>query len=193
VLSFRAGASYPPEGPGRDGQGPAVSARAPVEALPRRLRCRVEVPRGSRQKRGPDGRLEFWSPWPCPFAYGSVEGLRGADGDPQDALVLGPTLARGALWEGPLRARVAFRDGGLVDDKWVGADAPLDGGQLELLWAFFQRYAAIKAALGLLRGRRGPTRIEGIALLPDVGWPDVGDAGPHGGEVGLGPSHSEVP
>ena len=52
----------------------------PEPALPTRVRVRVEVPRGSLAKRGAHGQIEFLSPVPCPFHYGSVVGVLGADG-----------------------------------------------------------------------------------------------------------------
>ena len=56
----------------------------------------IEVPRGSFLKRGSTGRVDFISPLPCPFNYGSVPGYIGLDGDLLDALVLGPRLSLGA-------------------------------------------------------------------------------------------------
>ena len=40
----------------------------------------IEVPRGSFLKRGSTGRVDFISPLPCPFNYGSVPGYIGLDG-----------------------------------------------------------------------------------------------------------------
>jgi inorganic pyrophosphatase len=53
----------------------------------------IEVPRGSFLKRGSTGRLDFVSPLPCPYNYGSVPQYLGLEGDLLDALVLGPPLA----------------------------------------------------------------------------------------------------
>ena len=55
----------------------------------------IEVARGGFVKRGSNGRVDFISPWPCPFNYGSVPTLLGLDGDLLDAVVLGPRLGRG--------------------------------------------------------------------------------------------------
>ena len=41
----------------------------------------IEVARGGFVKRGSSGRVDFISPWPCPFNYGSVPTLLGLDGD----------------------------------------------------------------------------------------------------------------
>jgi inorganic pyrophosphatase len=60
----------------------------------------IEVPRGSFIKRGSTGNVDFVSPLPCPFNYGSVPAYLGLEGDLLDALVLGPRLALGALHTG---------------------------------------------------------------------------------------------
>lgn len=67
----------------------------------------IEIPRGSFLKRGSNGHIDFVSPLPCPFNYGSVPKLLGLDDDLLDALVLGPRLDVGTrlrvqAW-GPLR------------------------------------------------------------------------------------------
>ena len=55
----------------------------------------IEVPRGSFLKRGSTGRVDFVSPLPCPYNYGSVPQYIGLEGDLLDALVLGPPLPLG--------------------------------------------------------------------------------------------------
>src|SRR5215207_8813883 len=55
----------------------------------------IEVPRGSFIKRGSTGQVDFVSPLPCPFNYGSVPAYVGLEGDLLDALVLGPRLPYG--------------------------------------------------------------------------------------------------
>lgn len=55
----------------------------------------IEIPRGSFLKRGSTHHIDFISPLPCPYNYGSVPQLLGLEGDLLDALVLGPRLLRG--------------------------------------------------------------------------------------------------
>ena len=55
----------------------------------------IEIPRGGFLKRGSTGELDFISPFPCPFNYGSIPAFIGLDGDLLDAVVLGPRLPRG--------------------------------------------------------------------------------------------------
>ena len=73
----------------------------------------VEVPRGSFLKRGSTGKVDFISPVPCPFNYGSVPQYLGREGDLLEAVVLGPRLPYGShvrvkVWGGgrdPHRSR----------------------------------------------------------------------------------------
>ena len=62
---------------------------------PPQLEIVIEIPRGSFLKRGSTGELDFISPFPCPFNYGSVDQYIGLEGDLLDAVVLGPRLPRG--------------------------------------------------------------------------------------------------
>ena len=66
-------------------------ATTPIE-----LDAVVEVPRGSFLKRGSTGKVDFISPVPCPFNYGSVPQYLGQEGDLLDAVVLRSTVA---LWQ----------------------------------------------------------------------------------------------
>ena len=126
----------------------------------------IEVPRGSFVKWGADGGVDFLSPVPCPFNYGSFPDLRAADGDPLDALVLGRPLRRGRTLSCAVVGRVRFVDDGVADDKWIclppGRHAPPSRGELAAVRAFFAVYAVVKAAAHRLRGRRGRTAVLGI-------------------------------
>ena len=57
----------------------------------------IEIPCGSFLKRGWDGSVDFISPFPCPFNYGSIPDYIGCEGDFLDAVVLGPRLTRGKI------------------------------------------------------------------------------------------------
>ena len=46
----------------------------------------VEVPKWGMIKRNEKGNIDYISPVPCPFNYGSVENILGDDGDLQDAI-----------------------------------------------------------------------------------------------------------
>ncbi|MEQ1568823.1 MAG: inorganic diphosphatase [Myxococcota bacterium] len=130
-------------------------------AFPEQVTVVIEVPRGGWVKRGADGGVDYVSPVPCPFNYGSVVGHAGADGDPLDAVVLGPSLAHGDTVTVPVRAVVRFVDAGEVDDKLVCAAAPLRPADRVLVTGFFVAYGRAKAVAHRLRGRPGATRYLG--------------------------------
>lgn len=129
------------------------------------MRVLIEVPKGGFVKRRADGSIDFVSPAPCPFNYGCVPGVVGGDGDPLDALVLGPRLAAGASVDRQVHAVVRFVDAGRVDDKLVCADHPPSRGERAAVVAFFRVYAQAKRLLYLGRSAAaGPTAL--------IGWQD---------------------
>lgn len=134
-------------------QLPPIGARVDVD---------IDSPRGSFIKRRDDGGVDFVSPLPTPYNYGSLPGTEAADGDRLDAIVLGPALPRWARVRTEVRAVVRFVDAGAEDLKLVCASRPLTARDLAGLRAFFVVYARAKVALNALRGRRGATRFEGI-------------------------------
>lgn len=133
------------------------------------LRVTIEVKAGSFLKWSHDGRLDFLSPVPCPFNYGSVGGLLAEDGDPQDAIVLGAPLGRRAQVDCRVIAVVRFVDKGARDDKWVcrplGQEAALSSAERTALVRFFRFYGATKRLRSRLGGQRELTRFDGIELL----------------------------
>jgi inorganic pyrophosphatase len=136
------------------------------DELPARTEVVVELPRFGVVKRREDGRIDYLSPLPCPFNYGSVPDTRSADGDRIDAIVLGPRLARGSRATLRVLGVVRFVDGGVEDPKWICGDRPLRSSDLLQLTVFFHVYALAKRVLNLLRGRLAASRFEGIELAP---------------------------
>lgn len=134
-----------------------------TDAFPDELEVVIEVPRLSFVKRKDDGSVDFVSPLPCPFNYGSVPGTRGGDGDREDAVVLGPRLARGTRVRISVVARVRFFDAGLPDTKWICKHGRMTAAERAQVRAFFSFYAYAKQALYVLRRKRaGGTRYEGF-------------------------------
>ncbi|MDB4990884.1 MAG: hypothetical protein JWN04_6062 [Myxococcaceae bacterium] len=125
----------------------------------------IEVPRGSFIKRDDDGRVDYISPLPCPFNYGSVPNTISGDGDRLDALVLGARLPRGTRVTLPVVGLVHFVDAGDSDPKYICARGPLRARDRLLVAGFFRSYALLKGALNLLRGKTGSTRYGGIEQL----------------------------
>ena len=125
------------------------------------IRVRIEVPRGSLVKRRPDGSVDFVSPIPCPFNYGSVMDSRADDGDPLDAVVLGPRLPLFSTVEVQTWGEVQFVDAGLEDPKLICGDRPPTETQWKLIRAFFTVYARAKRVLNRTRGLQGETGVRG--------------------------------
>ena len=121
----------------------------------------IEIPRGSFLKRGSTGRLDFVSPLPCPFNYGSVPQLIGLEGDLLDAVVLGPRLAIGARVRVPAWGAVAQMDRGIVDHKLICGAERIDERQQRAVLRFFHAYALGKGLLNLLRGASGRNACDG--------------------------------
>src|SRR3954463_15082397 len=79
----------------------------------------VEISKGSFLKRGSTGKIDFISPFPCPYNYGSVPKFLGLEGDLLDALVLGPRLKLGARLRIKAWGAVTLIDRGMEDDKLI--------------------------------------------------------------------------
>lgn len=121
----------------------------------------VEVPRGSFIKRGSTGHVDFISPLPCPFNYGSVPNYLGLEGDLLDALILGPRLPFGARKLVKAWGAVTLTDRGMTDDKLVCSDQPLNASQRQNVLRFFHFYAKCKGLLNVWRRRPGRNACEG--------------------------------
>jgi len=121
----------------------------------------IEIPRGSFLKRGSSGSLDFVSPFPCPFNYGSVDAYLGLEGDLLDAVVLGPRLKRGARVTVQALGAIGLTDRGLYDDKLICSDVALGHWQRIAILLFFRIYARCKGVLNLYRRRAGRNACEG--------------------------------
>ena len=128
---------------------------------PTELEVIIEIPFGSFLKRGSTGQVEFVSPFPCPFNYGSVEKLVGLEGDLLDAVVLGPRLRRGTRVIVQAFGAVGMTDRGMYDDKLICSHHPVGRWQRLLVPLFFIFYARCKWLLNLIRGRAGSDACEG--------------------------------
>ena len=128
----------------------------------------IEVPRGSFIKRGSTGAVDFISPLPCPFNYGSIPAYIGLEGDLLDALVLGPRLALGACIRIKAWGAVILTDRGMTDDKLICCSHRITAAERQTVLRFFGFYAACKGLLNVLRRRRGRNACEG--------WCDVAHA-----------------
>ncbi len=144
-----------------DAVGDKVTAPPRVEVV-------IEIPRGSFLKRGSTGRVDFVSPFPCPFNYGSVHQYIGGEGDYLDAVVLGARLAAGSRIRVPAWGAVGLSERFMYDDKLICAGRPVTPTERWRVLRFFEFYALCKGLLNRVRGHRGRARCEG--------WGDAGEA-----------------
>jgi len=121
----------------------------------------IEIPRGSFIKRGSTGHVDFVSPLPCPFNYGSVPQYIGLEGDLLDAVVLGPRLPFGTRTRVRAWGAVVLTDRGMTDDKLICSHEPLSPDQRRMVLRFFHFYAKCKGVLNLLRRRPGRNACDG--------------------------------
>lgn len=146
---------------------------------PLEIEVAIEIPRGSFLKRGSTGQVDFVSPLPCPFNYGSVPRYIGLEGDLLDAVVLGPRLPVGARVRTRAWGAVVMTDRGMSDDKLICGHRPLLPGERRRVLHFFWLYARCKGVLNFLRRRPGRNACEGWiaaqqaisrARLRDASW-----------------------
>lgn len=121
----------------------------------------IEISRGSFLKRGGRGEIDFVSPVPCPYNYGSVRAYIGGEGDYLDAVVLGPRLPVGTKVKVNAYGAVGLSERALYDDKLICASQPISAADRRNILIFFRLYAAFKGVLNGLRGRGGLSRCEG--------------------------------
>jgi inorganic pyrophosphatase len=121
----------------------------------------IQVPRGSFLKRGSTGRVDFVSPLPCPYNYGSVPAYIGLEGDLLDAVVLGPRLPFGAAVTVAAWGAVTVVDRGMADDKLICSVTPLTRAERKAVLRFFRFYAVCKGLLNVWRGRSGRNSCDG--------------------------------
>ena len=137
------------------------SPRQDAPEVPPVVEVLIEIPRGSFIKRGSTGHVDFVSPLPCPFNYGSVPQYIGLEGDLLDAVVLGPRLPLGARTRVSAWGAVTLTDRGMSDDKLICSARPITDRQRRRVLRFFRFYARCKALLNLVRRRPGRNACDG--------------------------------
>ena|SRR5690242_16030145 len=121
----------------------------------------IEIARGSFLKRGSNGHIDFISPLPCPYNYGSVPTHIGLEGDLLDAIVLGRRLPLGTELRTRAWGAVTFTDRGMSDDKLICGDRAPTLSQCRNVLRFFHFYARCKGLLNVWRGRPGRNGCDG--------------------------------
>ena len=121
----------------------------------------IEIPKGSFLKRGSYGHLDFVSPIPCPYNYGSIHQYIGGEGDFLDAVVLGPRLPIGTRLQINAYGAVGLSERFMSDDKLICAQVPITSGDRRNILLFFKVYAFCKGFLNILRGQKGRSSCDG--------------------------------
>ena len=134
---------------------------AMVQNTPPTVEVTIEIPRGSFLKRGSYGHIDFVSPIPCPYNYGSIHQYIGGEGDFLDAVVLGPRLAVGTKIQVNAYGAVGLSERFMSDDKLICSDKPITESDRRNALLFFNIYAFCKGGLNLLRGQSGRSRCDG--------------------------------
>ncbi len=147
-------------------RNPPPAREAPSE--PPELEVVIEIPRGSFLKRGSTGQIDFISPLPCPYNYGSVPTYVGMEGDLLDAVVLGPRLPSGTRIRVKAWGAVTLTDRGMTDDKLICSTYPLSPSERTTVLRFFRFYAKCKGLLNIWRRRPGRNACEGWCAATDA-------------------------
>jgi len=121
----------------------------------------IEIPKGSFLKRGSTGHIDFISPLPCPFNYGSVPKYLGLEGDLLDAVVLGPRLPLGSSLRVKAWGAVVLVDRGMTDDKMISGAANISLKQRQRVLRFFAFYARCIWMLNAVRRQPGRNACDG--------------------------------
>lgn len=121
----------------------------------------VEIPKGSFLKRGSDAQIDFVSPLPCPFNYGSIHEFIGGEGDYLDAVVMGKRLTLGSRITVFAYGAVGLSERYMYDDKLICSQNPISERERLAVVGFFHFYAFCKGGLNLLRGQKGRARCHG--------------------------------
>jgi len=140
----------------------------PQQSHPPEVDVVIEIPRGSFLKRGSTGHVDFVSPLPCPFNYGSVPAYIGGEGDLLDAVVLGPRLPLGSKVRVQAWGAIGVKERFMYDDKLICSSEPLRRSQRHGALLFFHFYAFCKGWLNRWRGRKGVTQCQGWGTASDA-------------------------
>jgi len=154
------------------------------QALPPSVEVVIEIPRGSFLKRGASGAVDFVSPLPCPYNYGSIRQYIGGEGDYLDAVVLGPRLPIGSRVRVNAYGAVGLSERFMYDDKLICALAPVSQQQQRSVVLFFRLYALCKGLLNVVRRRAGRSHCHG--------WGDAEEAIERAVPVASGEWHPRV-
>lgn len=137
----------------------------PTSNYPSLVSVTIEISRWSFVKYqgvGDDTKIDFVSVLPTPFNYGFVEDIKGGDGLPLDAVVLGKRKRRGSIVELPVCGVVRFSDSGCTDDKLICCESKPGAIARNFLSLAFVIYARLRKLVNIIKRRSGQTAFLGI-------------------------------
>lgn len=126
---------------------------------------KIDTPAWSFIKYNDDGSVDYKSPIPCPFNYGSVLGTKGEDGDREDAILLGKKQEKGTELESNCVGVVRFIDAGENDDKYIFSDSKVTLLQKTSLYLFFRLFSLLKSLKNKLKKKNGVTGLVKIEFF----------------------------
>ena len=121
------------------------------------MKIKIDTPAWSFTKYNDDGSVDYRSPIPCPFNYGSVLGTEAEDGDRLDAVLLGERQDKGVELDSTKVGIVRFIDAGKNDDKLIFSNKKVSILQYVGLYLFFRLFSILKWAVSKLKGKEGYT------------------------------------
>ena len=126
----------------------------------------IETPKWGFLKKDSLGQVEFLSPLPCPFNYGSLIGYSAKDGDWTDGILLGSRRKFGERVPATLVGVVHFIDKGQPDDKWIfSEDGIFSDSDLGRIYAFFNLYVIVKRTMKTISGVSSKTQFNGVVRI----------------------------
>ena len=123
----------------------------------------IETPKFGFVKRKDNGSIDYISPIPSLFNYGSVPNTEGADGDREDAILLGRRRKFDEVIEADVQGVVKFWDKGEYDPKHILGEKPPIFTERVVLRLFFGVFSLAKKLLNFARRKKGRTAIEEIS------------------------------
>lgn len=139
-----------------------------LQSTPPGVEVVIEIPRGSFLKRGTSGHIDFVSPLPCPYNYGSIHEYIGGEGDFLDAVVLGPRLPIGSRVRVNAYGAVGLSERFMYDDKLICGLRPVSSREQRNVVRFFRVYAFCKGVLNVIRRRAGRSWCHGWGNAVDA-------------------------
>ena len=126
------------------------------------MKVKIDTSKFGFIKRKDDGSIDYISPFPCPFNYGSVVDTIAEDGDREDVVVLGKLLKRGEEVDFGLVGEIDFLDKGKIDKKWICKNGKITMREKIIIHLFFRFFAFAKKVLNRVRGKKGKTELREI-------------------------------